>query len=104
APDQRGYGRTIGWDDSYDADPLQLAGDHAKANDEIEQRTYRCRSGCARETVWSVFDNRHRRLIGFHPCACPADRGDRPNREHEADGEHGAAGTDLGTNHTSSTV
>src|SRR5262245_51100004 len=21
APDQRGYGRTIGWDDSYDADP-----------------------------------------------------------------------------------
>src|SRR5262245_17477963 len=21
APDQRGYGRTLGWDDSYDADP-----------------------------------------------------------------------------------
>jgi pimeloyl-ACP methyl ester carboxylesterase len=21
APDQRGYGRTAGWDDSYDADP-----------------------------------------------------------------------------------
>ena len=24
APDQRGYGRTIGWDDSYDADPDQF--------------------------------------------------------------------------------
>src|ERR1043165_9104863 len=24
APDQRGYGRTTGWDDSYDADPDQL--------------------------------------------------------------------------------
>src|SRR5436309_192260 len=23
APDQRGYGRTLGWDDSYDADPDQ---------------------------------------------------------------------------------
>src|SRR5262249_27143092 len=34
----------------------------------------------------------------------PVDRGDRPNREHEADGEHGAAEMDLGTNRTSSTV
>ena len=24
APDQRGYGRTIGWDDSFDADPVQF--------------------------------------------------------------------------------
>src|SRR5262249_25450031 len=68
---------------------LRLAGDHAKANDEIERRRRgkdprtvkaHLKTGLtqehadvdrvARETVWSVFDNRRHRLIGFHPCAC----------------------------------
>src|SRR5713101_5581633 len=86
-----------------------LASDHAVANDKIERHQrgedpqtieadgeadlaeeHADIDGVAREAIRSVCDDRHCRLIGLDPSARLADRYDRPNREGEADGEHGA--------------